>query len=247
VIRVLWDLYQRDEIGFHDLGRPSLHARFRRGRHGHDLRVNTAYLNTVPQAIRFPRLSLLLVHEGTHAAVRFTDLYDELAARILPIYYFRELTGPGVFNEATDPPRPGQRTQTVRLGPLSMPLFEEQSEALRHDQLIDWVLSNEHYTKERYVDAQWIVDNLTHWGGLGNRRPATRGLYIRILAQETDTYFTRAIIDIMESVSSRTAWDAMMAEAGSRQTIGTALRDLKARQQYAPRISGLERRWGVPL
>jgi hypothetical protein len=246
LIRVLWNLYQNNEIGFHNLGRASLHGTWR-VRVGHNLRINTAYMDELPSTIRLGALSLLLVHEGIHATVNFTKLYDELAARILPIHYFRELSGPGVFNEASDPPRPGRHTETVRLPPGSMPSFDRQSAALSRDQLVDHMLSIETYTKARYVNPQWIIDNLTHWRGLGNRWPETRGLYIRVLAPTFDTYFTRAVLDIMESISTRANWDAMMAKAGPLRTIRIALDDLSAQRQYAPRIVALERRWGVYL
>jgi hypothetical protein len=247
LIRVLWRLYQSNEIGFHNLGRGSLHGTWRQGRAGHDLRINTAYMDHLPSTLRLGALSLLLVHEGIHATVNFTKLYDELAARILPIQYFRELSGPGVFNEASDPPRPGQRTQTVRLGPGSMPSFDRQSAALQRGQLIDDVLSIETYTRNRYVNPQWIIDNLSHWGGLSNRWPETRGLYIKKLASSADIYFTRVILDIMESAGTRADWNKMMEEAGSLRSIQIALDDLSARPQYAPRIVALERRWGVHL
>ena len=246
VVRVLWDLYNSNEIGFHDLGRASLHATWNE-RRGHNLRLNTAYLETIAPAIKLGVLSLLLVHEGTHAADNFPKLYSELAARMLPILYFRELSGPGVFNEASDPPRPGQHTQTVWFAPSTMPSYVRQSDALQREQLIDYLLSIETYTAERYVNAQWVIDNLTNWRGLTNRWPGTRGLYIRVLAPTVDPYFTRAILDIMESVSSRADWDAMMAEAGSLRTIQIALDELSARPPYSARVVALERRWHVHL
>ena len=137
-----WNLDRSNEIGFHNLGRASLHGTWQ-VRAGHNLGINTAYLDSLPTTLRLGARSLLLVHEGIHATVNFTKLYDELAARILPIHDFRELSGPGVFNEASDPPRPGQRTEIARLPPGSMPSFDRQSEALARDQLID------HYSRSR--------------------------------------------------------------------------------------------------
>jgi hypothetical protein len=97
------------------------------------------------------------------------------------------------------------------------------------------------------VNPQWIIDNLTHWRGLGNRWPETRGLYIRVLASTVDIHFTRVIIDIMESISTRADWDAMMAKAGSLRTIQIELETLSAQPRYAARIVAIERRWGVQL
>jgi hypothetical protein len=247
VVRVLWDLFRRNEIGFHVLQRQSLRGTWRAGRAGHDLRLNSTYFNGLPPIVQLGRLSLLLVHEGTHATVDFTKLYDEMAARQLPIHYYRELTGPGVFNEANDPPRPGREWGIVRLPPGSLPEFEEQSEALRRDRLIDYILGIDSYTRPRYIDPQWIIDNLNNWRGLRNRLPETRGIYIRVLASTVDTYFARAILDVMESVTNRQDWNAMMDKAGPLNTIRVVLDDLSARPQYARRIVALERQWGVHL
>ena len=246
VVRRLLDLYQRDEIGFHRLARRSLRGTWQAGRAGHDLQVNTAYFERVPEQKRLGSLSLLLVHEATHATVHFTRLYDEMAARMLPILYYRELSGPGVFNEANDPPRPGQ-SSVVRLSSDDLPEFEEQSEALRKEQLVDFILSIDTYTRPRYITPQWIVDNLTHWRGLRNRWPETRGLYIRLLAESVDNYFTRAIIDIMESIERREDWNKMMDAAGQLRSIQIVLDDLSAQRQYGGRIVALERRWGARL
>ena len=247
VVRNLLDLYQRDEIGFRDLGPATLHGTWRQGRAGHDLRINVNFFNNLTPAVRLGRLSLLLVHEATHATVSFTKLYDEMAARMLPILYWRELSGPGVFNEATDPPGPGERTSTVHLAPGSLPEFDRQSRALSRDQLIDDILAIETYTRSSYITPQWIIDNLNNWRGLGNRWPQTRGLYVRLLAQSVDAYFTRAIVDIMESITSQADWNAMMANAGPLRSIQIALDDLSARPQFGGRIVALERRWHVQL
>ena len=247
LVTTLNDLFRRNEIGFHVLARRSLHGTWRANRAGHDLRLNSEYIERLPAASRLGALSLLIVHEGIHATVDFTKLYDELAARMLPIYYFRELSGPGVFNEANDPPRPGRPSGFVRLAPDSLPGFRAQSEALRRDQLIDYVLSIDSYTRSRYINPQWIIDNLSHWGGLANRWPGTRGVYIRVLASSVDPHFTRLILDVMESVNQRSDWDAMLAEAGPLGSIRIAIDDLSAQPRYAARIVALERRWGLHL
>lgn len=247
VVRNLLDLYRRDEIGFHVLARPTLRGTWQQGRAGHDLRINTTYFNNLTPAVRLGRLSLLLVHEATHATVNFSKLYDEMAARMLPILYWRELSGPGVFNEANDPPRPGQGSSIVRLAPGSLLEFDEQDRALSRDQLIDDILAIRTYTRSSYITPQWIIDNLNNWRGLRNRWPQTRGLYVRLLAQSVDTHFTRAIVDIMESINTQADWDAMMANAGPLRSIQIALDDLSARPQFGGRIVALERRWRARL
>jgi hypothetical protein len=247
VADTLLDLYRRNEIGFHAVpNRPTLRGTWQAGIAGHDLRINTTYFERVPESHRLASLSLLLVHEATHATVHFERLYDEMASRMLPILYYRELSGPGVFNEANDPPRPGT-SSIVRLSTDDLPQFEEQSEALRKDQLIDLILSINTYRRRRYINPQWIIDNLTHWRGLRNRWPETRGFYISLLAPTVDWHFTRAIVDIMESIERRADWNTMMDAAGPLRTIQIALDDLSARREFGTRIVALERRWGARL
>lgn len=251
VAQTLLDLYRRDEIGFHNLGRPRHHGEFLAGRPGHDLQLNINFFNHLPEAVRLARLSLLLVHEGTHSTVDFAGrfdqwLYDEMAARMVPILYYQELSGPGVFNEHADPPRPGH-VRVVRLGPGSLPEFERQSRALRRGQLIDDILSISTYQTDDYITPPWIANNLANWGGLRNRWPETRGLYIRVLAGSVDTYYSRLIVDIMESINRREDWDEMMGEAGSLRSIQIALDDLSARPEYGRRIVALERHWNARL
>ncbi len=237
----LYALYSTNAIHILMIGKPTLHGDW----NGHHLRVNSAHLESLQSGLRLAALSLVLVHEGTHAIVHMPDIYDELAARLLPIHYFRELAGPGVFNEASDPPRPGGHTEIVRIPGLSMPWAEKQSTALARDQLIDYLFSHGDY--DEMLDPQWIVDNLGNWRGIGNRLPETKGKYIGVLAKSADNYFTRVILDIMESVKSRAEWDAMMAEAGSRRAIRVALDTLSAEARYGPRLVTLERRWGIHL
>ena len=237
----LQELYNRKAIYILNIGKPTLHGDW----DGHKIRVNSAHLDSLQAGLRLGALSLVLVHEGTHVIVHMPDIYDELAARLLPIHYFRELTGPGVFNEASDPPRPGGRTQIVRIPGPSMPWAEKQSTALTRDQLIDYLFSHGDY--DEMLDPQWIVDNLRNWGGIGNRLPETKGKYIGVLAKSADNYFTRVILDIMESVKSRAEWDAMMGDAGSKRAIRVALDTLSAEARYGPRVVALERQWGIHL
>ena len=241
LIARLQALYNANAIHILNIGKATLHGDW----DGHQIRVNSAHLDSLQAGLRLAALSLVLVHEGTHAIVHMPDIYDELAARLLPIHYFRELTGPGVFNEASDTPGSGGRAEIVKIPGPSMPWAEKQSTALARDQLIDYLFSHGDY--DEMLDPQWIVDNLGNWHGIGNRLPATKGKYIGVLAKSADNYFTRVILDIMESVKSRADWDAMMAKAGSKRAIRVALDTLSAEARYGPRVVALERRWGIHL
>jgi hypothetical protein len=247
VVRTLWRLEAGNEIG---PGRPrpiSHEGGWHRGRRGYDLEFNPNFLKSVPAADRLAVLSLLLVHEGTHATVDFTRLLDELAARVLEIRYYRELSGPGVFNEANDPPRRGKPSGIVRLTPDRFPAYREQSLALQRDQLIDYVLTVNTYRKRRYIDPQWVVDHLSLWGGLANRQPATKGLYVRVLARSVDAHYVARIVDILESINSRADWDAMLAVDKNLPRLQLRLDDLTTDRRLSARIAALQRRWGVSL
>jgi hypothetical protein len=234
VLRRLWALFKSNEIGFLIQAQKTTRGSFLAGRAGFDLQVNPQYIDALPANERLGALSLVVVHEGVHAAVNFADLYSEIAARMLPIYYYRELSGPGVFNEADDPPRPGKQYGIIRIAPNRFPAFKAQSDALRKDQLIDYILSNDTYTTTQYIDAQWIIDNLASWRGLGNRWPSTKGLYVRILAKTYDAHYSAAILNIMESVERREDWTKMLEAAG-------------AQRAYSARVAALGRKWNIRL
>jgi hypothetical protein len=247
VVQRLWHLHERNEIGFMIQRKKTTSGSFAAGRDGFDLQVNPQYIDALPAKERLGALSLVVVHEGVHAAVNFAHLYSELAAAMLETQYYRELSGPGVFNEADDPPRPGKQYGIIHIAPDRFPDYREQSDALRKDQLIDYILSIETYTTSRYIDARWIIGNLDSWRGLKNRLPSTKGLYIRILAKRFDPHFSEAILRIMESVERREDWTEMLKEAGPLHTVQLALDDLSARRAFSGRIAALERKWKVRL
>jgi len=252
VIRNLWGLVKRNKISFHSFPPAKSGGVTVGDRLPGQIRVNSQYVDHLPAKEQLGALSLVLVHEGTHETVGFEPLYSELAARILPIYYYRELSGPGVFNEANDPRHPGKQWGTIRITPNTVfgSGYQEESDALKKDQLLDYVLSIKDYTEPRYIDAEWIIDKLQLWGGLKNRWLTTRGLYIRVLAETVKTSFdpnyAAAILDIMESVERRDDWTVMMKEAGALHTIQLAF-EISTSQRFSARIVQLERKWGVRL
>jgi hypothetical protein len=248
VLRTLRRLDAANEIGFVDLGRSTKHGRWRAGREGFDMQLNFNYINSLPKQDQFGALSLLVVHEGTHAAVDFTKLLDEMAARVLPIHYYRELSGPGVFNEANDPPRPGKPYGVIRIGTGRLEGFRKQSEALAKDRLIDNILSRERYTEDDYVTPQWVVDHLSLWGGIANRLPTTKGFYVSVLATSVERYFTSRIVDILESVATRPEWNEVIENVSRRRSLRIALDDLAAADRnLSRRVAALQQRWDMKL
>ena len=149
VIKRLWELYKASEIGFVRQDSDNTRGSWDPGQPFINLQVNPHYINSLPENQRLAAISLVLVHEGVHAALDFLDdksIYSELAARKLTVYYYRELSGPGVFNEATDPPAPGTRAQLILLPRNAFPEYVKMSRFLDRDQLIDYILEIPSYT-----------------------------------------------------------------------------------------------------
>jgi hypothetical protein len=249
VIKRLWELYKASEIGF--VRQDSDHTRgsWDPSQPFINLQVNPHYINSLPENQRLAAISLVLVHEGVHAALDFLDdksIYSELAARKLTVYYYRELSGPGVFNEASDPPAPGKRAQLILLPRNAFPEYVKMSRFLDRDQLIDYILAIPSYTDPDDLTPQWIVETLSLWGGLRNRWPATRGLYVKTLAKSRQPHYESFILTVLESIDNQRDWDAMIEEAGRLRTIRIALGDLTSRRDLE-RIASLEKKWRINL
>jgi hypothetical protein len=270
VVRSLWSLYKRNEIGFRVLEKET-RGSYQAGDPDYDLQVNRQYIDGLPAKERLAALSLEVVHEAVHdlhqmwtSAPNNEDnryLLDEMAARKLQVSYYLELSGPGVFNEANDPPRPGKQWGIIRVTPDRFPAFKKQSDFIRKDQLVDYVLSIRTYTTDDYIWPKWIIDNLELWGGLKNRWPKTKGLYISVLAGIPHPYYSEAILKIMESVDQQKDWTEMLDKATDKTldkngnpnrpravTLRTIQMALHVRgDRFPARIANLERRWRVHL
>jgi hypothetical protein len=248
VVAALKRLYASHEIGFQKQPVKSWRGSHQ-SRAGFDIQISPSYIDNLPADERLAALSLVLVHEAVHdvlAPQNIAMLVDEMGARKTPIYYFRELAGPGVFDESADVPGATKSTR-VRLRPGTFPEYRKMSDLLNKDQLVDFVLDIKTYRASDYLNAPWVVDNLGNWGGPKNRWPETKGRYIKVLAHSYDKYYTARILDIMDSVERREDWDTMMAKAGSLRTIQIALDDLAADKRLSPRVAALQRRWRVVL
>ena len=80
LIARLQDLYSTNAIHILNIGKPTLHGDW----DGHRIRVNSAHLNSLQAGLRLGALSLVLVHEGTHAIVHMPDIYDEIGRPSAP-------------------------------------------------------------------------------------------------------------------------------------------------------------------
>lgn len=247
VLATLQNLFKDDEVGFHAMRRKTLRGQYLKGRDGYDLQVNPEFLMHLAPRERLAALSLVLVHEATHATVDFRKLYDELAARLLPVAYYRELSGAGVYNEAADPPVPGKPSGIIRISQVSFPEFQAQSDALKKDQLIDYILDNDTYTDSDYIDEQWVFENLTNWGGIGNRWPSTKALYINQIDTSYDPRVAGVILTILESVKTHGEWTKVYDAIDSHRDLRHVLHQAKRNPQIAARIAALEAKWRVRL
>lgn len=249
IVARLWDLLKQNEIGYRKPRRSTVRGSFLADRASFDLRVNPAYIDGLPDGQRLAAVSLLMVHEGVHASLGIQDdIMDELQARKQSILYYRELLGPGVFNEHKDVPMPGRPSAggIVRIPPGSFPVFKEQSDVLNREQLIDYLFDIKSY-RNKFLKPKWIVDHLTLWGGIQNRQAETKGRYIKRLAATYDAYYAAPMLDIMLSVKTKAEWDKMMAKAGSLSTIQLALESLTGSRTRISQIVELQRKWKVAL
>ncbi len=249
IIATLWDLLKKNEIGYRKPRRSTVNGSFLAGRAAADLQVNPSYIDGLPDGQRLAAVSLLMVHEGVHASLGIhDDIMDELQARKQSILYYRELLGPGVFNEFNDAPTPGRKSSggIVKLPSGSFETLKKQNEYLNREQLVDFLFGIKSY-RNKFLKPKWIVDHLGLWGGINNRRASTKGRYIKRLAATYESYFAAAVVDIMMSVNNRADWDRMMAKAGSLSTIQLALESLTGNRQRVQQILDLQRKWGVAL
>jgi hypothetical protein len=253
VIERLRYLHAIDEIGFvtpeDKKKRATQRGSYAEDRAGVDLRLNPSYVKRLPESERLAAVSLLLVHEGVHALLDWRKdrrLYEELMARKVPIYYYRELAGPGVLNVTTG--------TKVTLGSNAVTHLQQQSHYLDRDQLLDFTIDIATYQKDSYLDKKWIKDNLGLWGGLRNRWPSTRRLFVeKLLPSASDPYYGVAILEILESVESRQEWEPMIetikkkSQSNSLRPLQIGFESLLGNKSLSGRIAALQRKWGTQL
>jgi hypothetical protein len=208
------------------------------------IRLNPIAFNGLPKQDRLAAVSLTLAHEGLHAVGEFKYMYDELLARQVEVFYFRELSGSGVVNVLT-----GKR---ARLG-SSFSDYGEMSQYLSRDQLVDYTLDvSEEYREERYVDSEWILANLENWGGLKNRWARTKRFYVvTLLPDWSEDHSGLPILRILESIESKGEWDKMInrikSEFGSLRPLQLCFEELSVERRQANRVGVLQNKWKTPL
>lgn len=143
-----------------------------------------------------PCTSIRLLHESAHLAWDGHTVDEELHCRRLEIAYFQNLlrtrwqfkTRSGQQEWSTRVRRGDAVDKSLQL--TDMEQFDESH------QLVDYVLRAPSYHES--IDDAWIRNSQHYWGGLTNRWPETRGLYVRKLAARggmANARMTKAIVE----------------------------------------------------
>jgi hypothetical protein len=172
-----------------------------------------------------------------------STIAEKVEVRTLAVYYFRELSGPGVFNEVAD--------RLYRIRPSSLDILKEQSDYVKDDQLVDYVISVRTYRQS--LTPGWIARHADDWGGLANRWADTRGRYIHVLARDDDPDSAGLILDILETTEALPAAEqlddfaTMIRRVDIDDLRQTLTRESARDKESAARIEALQRRWHLAL
>ena len=184
----LWQLHSQNEIGIianidpDDPDNTSLRGQWDADAEGPDLRVNRAYINSLPENQRLGAVSLELVHEAVHSVSNWRYLNEEVLARRLQILYYRELTRQGVLDETTDPRHRVDGRSSF--GSIRTPSRAFDGRATGSTRISCWTTpSPARATTATRSTPGWIEENITRWGGLHNRWATTKGYFVRTLAR----------------------------------------------------------------
>jgi hypothetical protein len=229
ILAKLWRLWAADEIGFRDLD-ARIVGDSSPGREGPDIRVNRRITPSTDPILyateehqgRLAAVSCNLVHEGAHLVRPTRSLPEqEMLCRTAQLLYFRELqTGCTYTSRLTGGECTALFTPTTRY----YSAYTRDCERLDHGTLIDRVILDRDYRVDLTTSrtAAFIARSLTWWGGLSNRKPKTRGYYLRSLAAQSTDYAPE-ILDILESLDPAD-WPDARSCAGNMTRIQQALR-----------------------
>jgi hypothetical protein len=207
----MWLLWRQNEIGAEILER-------NRGgesgvREGFDIRINQmfqpdneprAYSNTQNQS-KLAAFSLILAHEAIHLVHNLNLVEEEVICRTVELLYFQDLLHGLSYTSRVTGERCNARLsagssagRTVIRDCNDMRRWHERA------QLVDYVLRIPTY--QHRLSAQFVRRSFRWWGGIGNRQPLTKGLYLRALAEDGQRADVRLMIEILQSFSSQAEW-----------------------------------------
>ena len=199
ILAVLRSKHAEDEIGHEDLAKVGADvagtAREGWGSVGrNDLAVDDAFKSDVVGT------SIILVHEAGHLVLEETTLDEEVKNRSIEIDYYTELeTGVTVSGVRCVVPAGFDHD------------IESQRDLRKRDQLIDHVVKDYHARASGF-DAAWIAAHKKDWGGIANRRPFTKGQYLKRLFSAS-ILNAELIVQLLESEAGDKADFAVMIVA----------------------------------
>jgi len=218
--------------------------------------INLVYCTDLDQIDIIQGLSLVLVHEASHVTYKLDKqankvvndflLFNEMRAFTLEIKFFRELAGEGIKNPATG--------KVVRI----QGDFEGRNILIgfvNKDQLADHLIVDREYSTKFHVNPEWVFATIDLWGGVKNRWPKTKRLYVVRLLNDFGTYTSpnaaRHILRILRSIEARSEWDAMLAdintEFGSLQPLQSSFKAFRSDTVLLNDVLMLQQRWKTPL
>ena len=206
----LWALWNANDIGFITLPK-DLAGEAGVSKLEFDICVNvlaepeeiiSEYPNYINQTL-LAATSCIIVHEAGHlAAPSACHAEQETLSRVLSSAQFQYLSSaPRHYKSEFT----GRRCIAQYLPrTVFYDSFQDDLDAVSSQTLIDNVLDIWLYRVDLESDptAEFIVRSLRWWGGLSNRRPSTRGYYLRSLASRKGDYF-EPILRILESLTAR--------------------------------------------
>ncbi len=224
-IEKLWMLWRQNEIGADTLGR-NLYGDAAI-RDGFDIRINRSFqpdkepatYGTARNQAKLAAFSLILVHEGIHLVHDLNVVEEEVICRTVELLYYQDLIQGQDYTSRVTGERGTARLMAIGsdLGALISDL-NGMRRWYDRAQLIDWILSIPIY--HHWLTAQFVRRSIRWWGGIGNRTPLTRGLYLNALAEDQQRADAALMVEILGSINSQAEWRA----ARVRQTDHARLR-----------------------
>jgi len=245
-------LRNHDRIKFASLPDPT-HGRY--VEESDTIFINLVYCADLYQLDIIQGLSLVIVHEGSHVTYKSEKqtnkvsnflLYNEMRAFLLEIEFFRELTSVGVKNPKTG------RVERIQSD------FESRNIMIDYvdkDQLVDHLIWDRDYSSKSHVNAEWVFTTIDLWGGIKNRWPRTRKLYVIRLLNDFGTFTSpnsaRHILRILRSIGSQSEWNEVIAEIksefGSLEPLQSCFKAFVGDSVLLNDVLMLQKRWNTPL
>jgi hypothetical protein len=165
-----------------------------------------AYSNTQNQS-KLAAFSLILVHEAIHLVHNLNLVEEEVICRTVQLLYFQDLIqGRSYASRVTGGGCNARLSANTGAVGTLMRSYGNMRRWHERAQLVDYVLRIPTY--QQSLSAQFVRRSFRWWGGIGNRQPLTKGLYLRALAQDSQRADAGAMIAILKSFSSQAEWQA---------------------------------------